>query len=381
MFHFTCASHLSQGQQALRQGQASPLQAGISPAPTVRASVSLSRRISAITYLTLICLLCVFISACGGNPAQPTPVAVKTKVPTQYPNFKGIYEFAGHNRSDDVNNPALVGTYLGYYWKQLEPVKGQFNWDLIDQDMQPWVANGKKVILRVATAGWTKWDEAADSQHGTPQWVYDQGVPFVTETDHAVLPQYWDPHFLQSWRDFVQAFAKHYDGNPSVTAVEIGVGDGGETKVDTHTHSKVLSFWQKIGYNDQIWWDTIQRIVGFYTASFHHTPLALMPDATFIGQTDGFSEDQVVSYAVQQRLWLQDNGLIADPDRTLSADWHKVPIISEQRYSTAQSGDTLEEDLQAALKEHVAYILIFASDIQDNTNQAVLQKVAALANA
>jgi glycosyl hydrolase family 42 (putative beta-galactosidase) len=375
MFHFTHTSYPSQGQRALRQGQA--LQAGASPAPTVRTSV---RRISSTTYLTLICTLYIFISACGGNPTQPTPVAVKTKVPVQYPKFKGIYEFAGHNRSTDVNNPTLVGTSLVYYWKQLEPEKGQFNWNLIDQDMKPWVANGKKVILRVATAGWTNWDEAADSQHGTPQWVYDQGVASVTETDDAVLPQYWDPHFLQSWSDFVQAFASHYDGNASVTAIEIGVGDGGETKVDTHTHSKVLSLWQKIGYNDQIWWDTIQRIIGFYTASFHHTPLALMPDASFIGKTQGFSGAQVVSYAVQQHLWLQDNGLIADPDRTLSADWQKVPTISEQRYPTTQSGDTLQQDLQTALNQGATYILVFASDIQDNANQLALEQVAALAD-
>jgi hypothetical protein len=342
-------------------------------------SVSLSRCI--IFSLILICMLFLLLYSCGRKPTPSSQVNLGiNKLFPEDRNFNGIYEFGGYNRSTDVTNPALAGTYLGYYWKQLEPQKGYFNWDLIDRDMRPWVANGKKVILRVSTSGWTNWDKAADSQYGTPQWVYDQGVPFVTEMDGAVLPQYWNPYFLQSWRDFVRAFASRYDGNPHVTAVEIGVGDGGETKVDTENNPDVLSLWQEIGYTDQIWWDTIKQIIGFYTTSFHHTPLALMPDASFIGKTRGFREARVISYAIQRHLWLQDNGLIANPSRILSADWHKVPIIAEQRYSTRRSGDTLQQDLQAALRERATYIMIFASDIKNSANQSVLQQVAALAH-
>ncbi len=40
------------------------------------------------------------------------------------PNFKGIYEFSSHNSSTDATNPAIAGTYLGYYWSQLEPLTG-----------------------------------------------------------------------------------------------------------------------------------------------------------------------------------------------------------------------------------------------------------------
>ena len=341
--------------------------------------------------VVLICTFCFFLLACGNGPAPVKTVTTRTALPktvtnivhpkvnTQNPGFKGIYEFSGQNSSRNASNPALAGTYLGYYWKELEPQKGQFNWNLIDHDMQPWVANGKNVILRVATAGWTNWDKAADSQHGTPSWVYSQGVTSVTEVDGAVLPQYWAPYFLQSLRDFVQALGNHYDGNPHVSAIEVGIGDGGETKVDTRKGPNVLAEWQAIGYTDEIWWATIQQIVGFYSASFHHTPLVLMPDATFIGKTYGYHQALVLNYAVQHGLWLQDNGLVAN--RVLRAQWSQVPgLIAEQQNTTAHTGDKLMQDLQAALQERATYIMIYGADIDNAANQPVLQQVAALAH-
>jgi hypothetical protein len=106
-----------------------------------------------------------------------------------------------------------------------------------------------------------------------------------------------------------------------------------------------------------------------------------LPVSLFIGKAKGFNEALVVSYAVQQHLWLQDNGLSADSEHTLPDDWHKVPLIAEQRSRTTQRGDTLQEDLQAALNEGATYIMIFASDIRRTENQSALRQVAALANA
>jgi hypothetical protein len=308
-----------------------------------------------------------------------TPQATVQRRSTRDTTFRGIYEFSGQKKSADVANPYVAGTYLGYYWKQLEPQQGQFNWNLIDQDMQPWVAHGKKVILRVSTAGWTSWNKAADSQHGTPQWVYDQGVASVTEIDGAVLPQYWAPYFLQSLYTFVRAFASRYDGSPNVSAVEIGIGDGGETKVDTRSDNpNCLALWQSIGYTDEIWWNTIQLIASFYIASFHHTPLVLMPDGTFIGKTPGYHGSKVFGYAIQKNLWLQDNGLVAY--RTIPPQWEQVPgVIAEQQNPTQKTGDTLMQDLLAGLREKAIYILVFASDIQNPANQSALQIVSALA--
>src|SRR6266568_1359105 len=244
----------------------------------------------------------------------PTPTPVPPPVPTPTPTshaFKGIYNF-GSNGSSLATNPSIAGTYLGYAWAQLEPQQGQFNWTQLDADMKPWLDNGKNIILRVSPSGWTKW-KTPPLKSWTPPWVYSLGVQSVTEDDQAIKPQYWAPAFLQAYSAFVTALATRYDGNPHLICVEIGVGDGGETKPDTRNNPKRLAMWQKIGYTDAVWWDTIQKIIKIYQQSFKQTPLALMPNASFIAGSKGFAEKQIIDLAVSQNppIWLQENGIIA----------------------------------------------------------------------
>jgi hypothetical protein len=241
--------------------------------------------------------------------------------------------------------------------------------------MQPWVAHNKRVILRISASGWTSWDKTLGSGHATPQWVYASGVQSVTEVDQSVHPQYWNPKFLSAYQDFIHALAQRYDNNPAVAAIQMGIGDGGETKVDTRSNnSDLLQQWQDIGYSDPIWWNTMQKIMDMYTSNFHRVPLALLPDSSFIGKTRGYGESMVIDYAVSHNLWLQDDGLIAN--RTLDPRWMKVSHIEEQRQVTQQSGDTLQEDLQAALDLKATYILVFADDINNASNAATLRSVS-----
>jgi hypothetical protein len=311
-----------------------------------------------------------------GHKPSPSPMPPgHTPAPGLHP-FKGIYNF-GKNGSSLAANRYLAGTYLGFYWSELEPTRGQYNWKAIDDAMQPWVDHGKNIILRVSTSGWTQW-QPPFSQKGTPQWVYDLGVPFVTEADNAVKPQYWNIHFLSAFDEFVHALASHYDGNTHIIAIEMGVGDGGETKPDTYKNPQVLQLWQNIGYTDVVWWNTIQKVVGIYQRAFKHLPLALMPNKSFLAGTSGYNEPKVVNWAVSQQppLWLQNNGIIAGqkPDPA----WLKTTIIAEQRQRTSQSGDTLAEDLQLMLSWGASYALCFESDLANPKNQATLQHYATL---
>ncbi|MGO8863356.1 MAG: hypothetical protein ACLQRH_21730, partial [Acidimicrobiales bacterium] len=89
--------------------------------------------------------------------------------------FKGIYEFAGNNSSTDAGDPDLAGVVLDYYWSQIEPQQGVFDWSLVTSDMAPWVAAHKKVILRICTSGAASWDPPY-SGDGTPAWVYADGA-------------------------------------------------------------------------------------------------------------------------------------------------------------------------------------------------------------
>lgn len=310
-----------------------------------------------------------------------TTPSAKTPKPTivRNPNFRGIFLFNSHNGSDLATNPDLMGTDLVYYWSQIEPQPGQYQWGVIDQDIQKWKANGKKVFLRIAAAAWTAWGPPWSKQ-ATPQWVYDLGLKSVTELDGAILPQYWNPIFLQHYDNFINAFAQRYDGDPDVALVQLSVGVGGETKVDTRNDNpKKLHLWQAIGYTDSLWLSTILHIMTTYDRAFLKTPLVVMPDASFIGKTPGYGETMVLDYAVHLRIGIQNNGLFKGQVLT-SPDWRMAPfIVSEQRNRTSQSGDTLFEDLATAMQQQVRYILIFKDDVIAHGAQAVLHQFATLA--
>jgi hypothetical protein len=319
-------------------------------------------------------------SPAAAQPGSPSDIGSPSQQKgstTTAGSFEGIYAFSGGNSADLATDPDVAGRSLTYYWAQLEPQRGNYRWDLIDHDMQPWVAAGKKVILRVSAAGWASWDKAANSADGTPAWVYAQGVESVKEQDGAVLPQYWNPAFLKDLNDFLTAFAARYDGNPHVAVVDIAVGVGGETKPDSEKNPQLLQLWQSVGYTDPVWWDTVIQIITDYTQAFRHTRLALMPDKTFLGNTSGYHESKTVAYAVSKGIWLQDNGLV--PGRALSSPWGQTPLISEQRGPTSQTGDTLDADLSAAMNDHAALILVFTSDLTSPANRTVLHQIASQA--
>jgi LysM repeat protein len=303
----------------------------------------------------------------GGTGPVPSPA-------TNHLAFQGIFAFSGPNSAALAHDPDIAGRSLVYYWAQLEPRPGVYRWDLIDRDLRPWAAAGKKAILRVSAAGWANWDRAAGSGHGTPFWVYAQGVTSVTERDGAVLPQYWNPVFQRDLAAFLKALAARYDGNPHLAAVDISVGVGGETKPDSEKNPDLLALWRSIGYTDPVWWTCVQQTITAYTAAFHRTPLALMPDKTFLGTTPGYTEHRLLAYAVAKGLWLQDNGVL--PGRTLPAPWGQTPVLAEMRGPTAQTGDSLAADLRAALAEHPVYILAFTSDLTNPANRAAIHQVA-----
>lgn len=316
-------------------------------------------------------------------PVTTPPVTVPPVTTPPATGFRGIYAFNTGNASTLVTNPNIAGTTLTYYWAQIEPQAGQYNWSLIDNDMRPWVTAGKSVIIRVSASGWKKWQPAQNSGQGTPQWVFDQGVKHVTDSDGSIKPEYWNPKFLSNLADFIHALGAKYDGSPNVTCIEMGIGDGGETKVDTGKDPNLLKLWQGIGYTDALWYGAITSIINMYVQNFTKTPLALMPDASFIGGTSGYNEQKLIQYIADlknQRVWVQDNGLIANKGLpgSFSVLPKGYPLLSEQRNDTATSGDSLDADIQTAISQGAQAVLVFTSDLQKSSNQAVLAKYAAL---
>ena len=290
--------------------------------------------------------------------------------------FQGVFQFTGQAGTKNASNPAISGANLEWSWAKIEPVEGQYNWSTVDRDINVWTSRGKSVILRFATAGQLSWSGTVDGSY-TPPWVFDTyGVPRVTETNGTVFPLYWNPTYLQKLSDFVHVAAARYDTNPYVAGVEIGIGQGGESEPDgaASNNPHQLQLWQHYGYTNALWWQTLQKIVGIYEASWVHTPLSLMVTSTFLQYNDKvYNRKLVEKYAVSQGLWLQINSLDDSmPTSILNGMNSFTPSIEEQKQSAASSHYPAIHDVQHGINLGARYILVFAVDLTNPSNANAL---------
>ena len=294
----------------------------------------------------------------------------------QTTNFRGIYEFAGNNSATDATDPDLAGVVLTYYWSQIEPQKGVFDWSQIESDMAPWIAAHKKIILRISTSGAASWDPPY-SVDGTPAWVYTDGARAIVDNGETI-PVYWDQAYLSDYESFVQAFGAEFDGNPNLAFIEPGIGMGGETLPEQNASAAGVTAWTADGYTDALWLSTIETIGSFFAASFHTTHFYWMVDRSFFDGS-GTYFDAVMSYIKTEPAWrLQNNGLT--PTSTLGSEWSGTSLALEQLTSAKNAGVCLCADISNGLDNlHANYLLIYKTDIENPANAAYLAAAEATA--
>jgi hypothetical protein len=301
----------------------------------------------------------------GGTTAKFTPDSIPKR---------GIYEFAGGNSGADAHNPDLAGTTLTFEWARLEPEPGQFEWRAVDQAIAPWAAAGKRVILRVSAGGEATWGAAAAD--ATPAWVYAQGVPAVHD-DGSTLPVYWNPTYLADYDAFIAAYAARYDGDPAVSFIEMGIGDGGETLPDTQEGTTDhLAQWAPYGYTDGVWLATIEKIATTFREDFRRTPVVPLVDSTFYGPARSTDYQTLTGWFATNGFPMQYDGLTSTTTPHDSS-WGETTTIVEQRGPTSTSGDTLAGDCADATGPMGSkVVLIYQSDIDDPANQEALNACA-----
>lgn len=169
--------------------------------------------------------------AVDGQVAVPTPPLPKsdqtvTVAPQEiddllYNPGMGIADFHfGFEQPPKVPDeyPRSTVAYFRWSWADLEPVEGQYAFDLVDGIIAQAKAKGETLAFRIMT----------EYEKGSPGWLLDKGVKALKETD-GTFPDYNDPTFLAHHDKLVQAFGSRYDGAPEIDHVDIGtVGCWGE---------------------------------------------------------------------------------------------------------------------------------------------------------
>lgn len=214
------------------------------------------------------------------------------------------------------------------YWKDLNPEKGVYTWNEIDEMLDACEKYGLTYGIRIMPfTSYLKED-------CVPQWVYDAGAEKYTadlrdEPGKTIeFPKWDDPIYLQAHKDFVRALAKKYDGDPRVEFIDVRpFGDYGEW------HNSFAVGDEKFMPSLEIQKD----MLNCYADAFDHTLLVLPSNA----------RGEIYQYALSIGITKRDDGLISIPN----VEWSlkptydaNMPVVGENYWPYAWMRDTVREN-------------------------------------
>ena len=214
------------------------------------------------------------------------------------------------------------------HWNDLNPEKGVYKWDEIDEMLDACEAHGLTYGIRIMPYS------SYLAEDYVPQWVYDAGAQKYTAESRdnpgteIVFPKWDDPVYLQAHKDFVKALANKYDGDPRVEFVDVRpFGDYGE-------------WHNSFAVGDEIFMPSLdiqKDMLDCYAAAFQKSLLVLPSNA----------RGEIYQYALSIGITKRDDGLISMPN----VEWSllptyraNMPVIGENYWPYAWARDTVREN-------------------------------------
>jgi hypothetical protein len=277
-------------------------------------------------------------------------------------------------RNLDAGTYHLAGSEQLFYWDQIEPTEGVYEWSLVERFIAAQAAVGKKAAIGVLTFnGRANQGSTADPPMRVPAFVWAAGARTITCSGNFQIPRYWDPVYLAKYGAFVRALAARYDGDPRLEFILIGVGKFGETQpCDTTDNTCVATAMWADGAN---WVNTVNAITDLHAAAFHSTPLLLPVAPRFLSECE---RRDFTDHAIAQGVGLFYAGVTAEPewvdhrtrpgwngcgkyDRLLDwagSDAPFVPVGFEMMAYMTPDPVTFYWGLAAVLSRHAHYVTV-----------------------
>ncbi len=255
----------------------------------------------------------------------------------------------------------IVGSHKSFYWDQLEPVEGRYDWNWIYDFIDEQVAKGKKAAFGISTYSgdnnglWV----GADGARGLalPSW-FKSGSAFaiVTCSNGHQIPKYWHERYLEKYGNFVAALGAEFDGNPNVAWIQIGTGKDGENQP---SHDRYDTCLVGAGLDQFLWAEVSFDITDMYVQAFDTTPVLFQFAPVYLGD---WQRKDCSDYAVAQGAGLMHDGLVPDREKAYGSNTacnnqagHWDPIV------------TYNMQAPIAFETYQSY-LIGDDELLDNTN-------------
>jgi hypothetical protein len=171
------------------------------------------------------------------------------KWPEGYPIVRQAYDRSLKND----NHPMTSLAYYRVYWKFLEPVQGEYEWDLLDKVLETAGSRRQTLLLRIAPYG-----TLADND--VPDWYRqmmgkEENLP---EKKWRTNPE--DPRYVRHFGGFIRALGARYDGHPLLESVDLSI----------------VGAWGEGAGSDRLTQKTREALVDCYLEAFKNTNLIML---------------------------------------------------------------------------------------------------------
>ena len=211
------------------------------------------------------------------------------------------------------------------WWAKLEPVRGFYDFSLIDERVEEWSRSGFVAWISVQTMG-----VGIDGRRKAPMWLFDEGAVWISGTcaDDGMIPP-WDEVYQERLLLLLAAVNSHISGwdeeHRSAVAGVIAMSGGmyGEMQVSSCGAKEAMK--AHYGLNDVqfnvLYGDAVKELANYYFMAF--------PDVNVMWQVgyctteaDAALEQGIVDYLVAlfgDRLFVKWAGL----DPVCGLDWQR----------------------------------------------------------
>ena len=255
--------------------------------------------------------------------------------------------------SEDVH---LV--YVDITWKELEPKKGHYNWETIEESNQfkRWKKEGKQVVLRFLL------DYPGKSSHkDIPDWlgneISDLGDAYSTSYGKGFSPNYQNKLLRKYYKDAVTAMGQRWGNDDFIAYIELGgLGHWGEWHV--HSDAGIRQLPRKEVRKDYI--------APFQPAFPKAKILMRRPFDTGLEGDFGIYNDVFGDKSATKTWlnWIQNGGSYDQTQeqaalKAMPKAWEKAPIGGELTSSQSMStllGNNLDELTDEAKAAHLTFL-------------------------
>lgn len=275
-----------------------------------------------------------------GFIAAPQLMGAVEKVSDPRDNEVDRYKFTKGSKT--FNHPDSRIYYCGVSWKEMEPEKGEYRWEVLEKKLEYAKSLGCTAVVRCSPY-------ALSGEEDIPAWYRKE------YTEEPEFP-FWrvDPvhtPYVKYWSKFIKEFANRFDGHPVISSVDMAI----------------VGAWGEGGGTEFLAEDAISEITDAYIDNFKITPLqALLHDpkslkimkerkaaigfrVDCLGDMGGFHGDQwshMLDFYPQNIENFQ-----------MGEAWKTAPVVFEacwHMYDWYQQGWDIDYIIDESLKWHIS---------------------------